>query len=452
MAARVRARTSGCRMASSCCFEAASRNTSSRIRPRSRPPSGPITSGPKRSRIAGIASPPGAVSAREISSVSTTAAPSASNRPDTTDFPEPMPPVSPTQYGMLEEVEVVPVDPLAPEHRDQPRNREVGTERDRLFARMLREQDQRDPHHRANQGRGENRERQHLPAEPGADRGEQLEVPVAHALLAGHELERPEHGPQREVARRGADHRRVQVGENAAGIDQQPRPQQRQRDAVGQVIGVEIDEGERDHRPREEASAKRGGGEPIAPHDVSGERRGERLDDGIAQRNRGAAVGAFPAQEDVARDRDVLDRADHVAALRARGARLDEVVALAGRRGRAGELRALGAPLPLEHLRQAVNDDDEEAADDQAGEHRDGDEKRGIRVERSGQTAWPILKIGRYMAMTMPPMSVPSTTMIMGSIRLDSASTASSTSDSKKSATLDSMASSEPASSPIATI
>ena len=49
---------------------------------------------------------------------------------------------------------------------------------------------------------------------------------------------------------------------------------------------------------------------------------------------------------------------------------------------------------------------------------------------RSYTTA-PSLKIGRYMAITMPPMRVPSTTMIIGSIRLDSASTASSTSCSK---------------------
>ncbi len=67
-------------------------------------------------------------------------------------------------------------------------------------------------------------------------------------------------------------------------------------------------------------------------------------------------------------------------------------------------------------------------------------------------TAWPILKIGRYMAITMPPMSTPRTTMIIGSIRLDSASTASSTSCSKKSATLLSIPSSAPDSSPIDTI
>ncbi len=60
---------------------------------------------------------------------------------------------------------------------------------------------------------------------------------------------------------------------------------------------------------------------------------------------------------------------------RAGGARHDEVEALGDRggrvRGRGGrlrvrELRALLAPLPLQHDRQAVDDDVQKAADDQA--------------------------------------------------------------------------------------
>ncbi len=43
-------------------------------------------------------------------------------------------------------------------------------------------------------------------------------------------------------------------------------------------------------------------------------------------------------------------------------------------------------------------------------------------------TTEPSLKIGRYMAMTKPPISTPKITMISGSIRLDSEATASSTS------------------------
>ena len=46
------------------------------------------------------------------------------------------------------------------------------------------------------------------------------------------------------------------------------------------------------------------------------------------------------------------------------------------------------------------------------------------------QTTAPSLKIGRYIATTMPPTSTPRITMMSGSSRLDSASTAASTSAS----------------------
>jgi hypothetical protein len=46
------------------------------------------------------------------------------------------------------------------------------------------------------------------------------------------------------------------------------------------------------------------------------------------------------------------------------------------------------------------------------------------------QTTCPILKIGRYIATTSPPMTTPRTTMISGSISDDRLSTASSTSRS----------------------
>jgi methyl-accepting chemotaxis protein len=61
--------------------------------------------------------------------------------------------------------------------------------------------------------------------------------------------------------------------------------------------------------------------------------------------------------------------------------------------------------------------------------------KERVRVFRTGTsrspyTTEPSLKIGRYIATTRPPISVPSTTMISGSISEDSAPTASSTSSS----------------------
>ena len=46
---------------------------------------------------------------------------------------------------------------------------------------------------------------QHLPAQPRTERGEQLEVAVTHAFLAGEQLEQPVHAPQAEIARDRAD-------------------------------------------------------------------------------------------------------------------------------------------------------------------------------------------------------------------------------------------------------
>ena len=51
-------------------------------------------------------------------------------------------------------------------------------------------------------------------------------------------------------------------------------------------------------------------------------------------------------------------------------------------------------------------------------------------VPEAYQATEPILKIGRYIAMTRPPITTPSTAMIIGSMRDDSALTASSTSSS----------------------
>ena len=57
---------------------------------------------------------------------------------------------------------------------------------------------------------------------------------------------------------------------------------------------------------------------------------------------------------------------------------------------------------------------------------------RAVRRSRSGRycTAFIMSKIGRYMAMTMPPTITPRSTIIAGSIRLTSALTATSTSSS----------------------
>ena len=96
----------------------------------------------------------------------------------------------------------------------------------------------------------------------------------------------------------------------------------------------------------------------------------------------------------------------------------------------ASDFRALLAPFALQHHRQAVDDDVQETADDQAQHQARADEIRLRGREQFDQTTEPSLKIGRYMAMTRLPTSTPRIAMIKGSSRLDIESTALSTSAS----------------------
>ncbi|MNN81436.1 hypothetical protein D3C81_1982620 [compost metagenome] len=88
---------------------------------------------------------------------------------------------------------------------------------------------QRPKHRRQQQG-----QRQYLPATPGAEQRQQLEVAIAHAFLAGNQLEHPVHRPQAEVP----DHRAAYgIGQGhpyPEVIDDQPKPQPRQHDGIGQ--------------------------------------------------------------------------------------------------------------------------------------------------------------------------------------------------------------------------
>ena len=161
-----------------------------------------------------------AVSSCAMASVSTTVAPSRANSSAAALLPLPMPPVRPDHVGPPRAHSRSPV----PAHdRGSPQSSattpaigEVGSETESELASRgrARRTSAAMPNGSADERRQQDHERQHLPAEPGADRGEQLEVAVAHALLAGGELEAPVHDPQREVAGGGADHRRRAGGTN----------------------------------------------------------------------------------------------------------------------------------------------------------------------------------------------------------------------------------------------
>ena len=84
-------------------------------------------------------------------------------------------------------------------------------------------------------------------------------------------------------------------------------------------------------------------------------------------------------------------------------------------------------PLALKHQGQAVHHDVEEAAHEQPQQRQDPGREQQLQG-LAGQITAPSLKMGKYIAITMPPMSTPSTTMMKGSIKLASPLTISSTS------------------------
>src|SRR6185312_817721 len=158
------------------------------------------------------------------------------------------------------------------------------------------------------------------------------------------------------------------------------------------------------------------------------QRAGGEFHQRVTQADAGAAARALAAQEKITQQRDVLVPADLMVALLAARARHHQVEGLFLRRRLARHLGALRGPLGLQHLREAVDHHVEKAAQEQA-DHTAEHGGNPLRYQHHPTTA-PNLKIGRYIDTTMPPMMTPSTTMMMGSIRLDRPATISSTSAS----------------------
>jgi hypothetical protein len=140
-------------------------------------------------------------------------------------------------------------DGLAPDKADPAGDGQERAEGDGRSALAATAGDQRDAEQGARDRRQQQDLRQRLPAEPGAEQGQQLEVTAAHALLAGQQPEQMKHQPQAHIAGSGADDGRLAVDEQALHTEQQPEPEQRQRDVVRQQLRVDVDGRQRDQPP-----------------------------------------------------------------------------------------------------------------------------------------------------------------------------------------------------------
>ena len=121
-----------------------------------------------------------------------------------------------------------------------------GPEGKRCFRSQTSGPNQEQPEQNMDQGCGQNDVRQGLPSEPGADRGEHLEIAMTNPLPARPEPIASVDEPEGEVSRHGPDDGVFQRGERAIQVDQQPGPYQGQGDPVGKDLPVEIDRREQD--------------------------------------------------------------------------------------------------------------------------------------------------------------------------------------------------------------
>ena len=110
---------------------------------------------------------------------------------------------------------------FAPKQCDQARSSQIWAEGDRNITAMAGENHQGNAHKRAYQRREQDDQWQHLPAEPCTKRSKQLEITITHAFLAGCQLERPVHRPERQIAKNCSGHRVMQGSKNTEIIESQ---------------------------------------------------------------------------------------------------------------------------------------------------------------------------------------------------------------------------------------
>ena len=331
----------------------------------------------------------------------------------------------------------------------------------RHLALVAAEGDQPDADHGADARGQQHDRRQQLPAEQRAQPGQQLEVAFAHALDAAQLLVAEGQQPQRAVAGERAPGRGLERGAGPAQAGaEQAQADQRQRQVVGQVGGVQVDQRHRHHQRDRRAPQQRlrlraelpaAGGEqqrrwPAPPADSAWRWRVPQDEQRPFRRSQPSS-GRFSCQRSTWPQLGQRERGrDRLSAGRACKRVGNGLRSLAEGRGRravaaADALPGLGVaelvlghvepPLALQHLRQAVSDDIQKAADAQPEQGQRERREPELRRRHAGaQTTAPSLKIGRYIDTTMPPISTPRMTMMNGSIRLDRPLTISSTSSS----------------------
>jgi hypothetical protein len=93
-------------------------------------------------------------------------------------------------------------------------------------------------------------------------------------------------------------------------LSSSPSPQQGQGDAVGQQLGVQVDEAQGDQGPQEDQGSDAAIPNPKCQCRKAGQHGAEELDQRVADADRPAAMAAAAPEQHVAENGQVLEGAD----------------------------------------------------------------------------------------------------------------------------------------------
>jgi hypothetical protein len=166
-------------------------------------------------------------------------------------------------------------------------------------------------------------------------------------------------------------------GEQAKQRCQQTQPQQRQGQIIGQQLVMQVDDAGGQQNPGAQQRRRCRPAKAKLPGDDSGQQTAGRFHQWILDADRPLAMGAAAALAQIAEQRNIFQRGDQVATVRALRTRPPQAQARCCIRCRLAEqFAALRPPLTLHDQRQAIDHHIEKAADHQAEQHGQDDEQR----------------------------------------------------------------------------
>src|SRR5690606_32107981 len=153
--------------------------------------------------------------------------------------------------------QITPGNPVPPDNGNPPSYRQIGPKGQGSGIGITTAPENDDAQHGTHKRRQQNGQGQHLPATPGPQHGQQLEVTITHAFLAGDQLEYPVHHPQAQITEQRTPERRMDISEQPGTVDDQPQPQHRQHDGVRQQLSIGINQTQRDQSPSQQQHGPR---------------------------------------------------------------------------------------------------------------------------------------------------------------------------------------------------